>query len=78
MTPGVARPPATGAGAVAGWAKLPCTWQVEADQHRALAQAQPGAIVAALKIYLAICLYAMSRVTQFSPGVVIENSPPPG
>jgi hypothetical protein len=45
-------------GRVTGWAKLPATWQLDGDQHAALARQQPGAVIAALKIYLGMCLYA--------------------
>lgn len=61
MTTALTGPPTTGAGPLTGWAKLPCTWQLDDNQQRALSRSQPGAVIAALKIYLGLCLYANFR-----------------
>jgi len=58
VIPTSAVPPATATSRLSGWAKLPCTWQLEGSQHRALANRQTGEVITALKIYLALCLYA--------------------
>lgn len=40
------------------WAKMPCSWQNQADVHKALREAPAGEAIAALKLYIALCLKA--------------------
>ena len=40
------------------WKKMPCTWQKEPSFHKQLKKAPTGTAIAALKLYLALCLKA--------------------
>lgn len=59
------------------WAKMPCTWQTDANFHRTqlngdslgvLGRPQsPGEAIAALKIYVALCLKANFKAGSYLP-----------
>lgn len=40
------------------WAKMPCSWQIDANCHRGIGEAPTGEGIAALKLYIALCLKA--------------------
>jgi hypothetical protein len=49
------------------WAKMPCSWQKDPDMHRLIADAPPGTAIAALKLYIALCLKANFAKTKELP-----------
>jgi hypothetical protein len=51
-------PSPVGIDRLTGWAKMPCSWQLLPDRHAVLSGNSPGQVIAALKIYLSMCLYA--------------------
>lgn len=43
------------------WSKMPCSWQINPENQRVIrcaASTQPGEVIAALKLYIALCLKA--------------------
>jgi hypothetical protein len=54
------------------WAKMPCNWQTNPDAHQLIGGAEPGAAIAALKLYIAFCVKANYKPTKIfaTPGMV--------
>jgi hypothetical protein len=50
-----------------GWRKMPVSWQKDPDFQRRIRAARQGDAIAALKIYLAICLKAEFHETDRLP-----------
>lgn len=57
------------------WAKMPCSWQKDPDMHRVIADAPIGTAIAALKLYIALCLKAnFDKTKEFSSGGYVKRS----
>lgn len=62
------------------WAKMPCSWQTEVEKHNDIRgrfgwQADQGASIAALKLYIALCLKAnFSSNTRFPRAGCVQKS----
>lgn len=54
------------------WAKMPCNWQTKPDMHLLIGEADTGAAIAALKLYIALCVKANYKPTTTfaTPGMV--------
>jgi hypothetical protein len=54
------------------WAKMPCNWQTNPEAHLLIGEADTGAAIAALKLYIALCLKANYKPnkTFATPGMV--------
>jgi hypothetical protein len=54
------------------WAKMPCNWQTNPDVHLLIGEADTGAAIAALKLYIALCVKANYKPTKTfaTPGMV--------
>lgn len=50
-----------------GWAKMPVSWQKDPEFHKRIRAAQQGDVIAALKLYIAICLKAEFYETDRLP-----------
>jgi hypothetical protein len=46
------------------WAKMPCFWQAKPEMHGRIASATTGAAIAALKLYIGLCLKANFKASD--------------
>ncbi|OTP70436.1 hypothetical protein [Caballeronia sordidicola] len=57
------------------WAKMPCSWQKDPDMHRLIAGAPTGTAIAALKLYIALCLKAnFAKTKEFPSSGCVKRS----
>jgi hypothetical protein len=54
------------------WAKMPCNWQIRPAAHLLIGEADTGAAIAALKLYIAFCVKANYKTTKIfaTPGMI--------